>query len=287
MEKSRRLLEKLRGLERNKISRKYIVFLLIVSVSAALLTIEAIFTTQNRISSADAEIVQVLHRNEKMILSIKGVLGAGIARSRNGSTLGIALYVVNNMSDFREIPNEIDGFNVFSSHIWNVSEYEKANMVVNSRPAFVLGQIQLASVALAILLIPFFIIISRYLANKHAEENRSKGIGKFKPLMIFVYVVPFACWGFDVITTFYAINVLGIASEINPLGWPLGAIGPLIFYTPTLVFTFLLLFKANNRHSVIVAAVLTILALTLGLFNLYAGVNNVNLIRDFINWKTN
>jgi len=90
-----------------------------------------------------------------------------------------------------------------------------------------------------------------------------------------------------VITTFYAINVLGIAAEINPLGWPLGALGPLIFYIPTLVFTFLLLFKANNRHSVPVAAVLTVLALTLGLFNLYAGVNNVNLIRDFINWKIN
>ncbi len=53
--------------------------------------------------------------------------------------------------------------------------------------------------------------------------------------------------------------------------------------------------KQNHRRIVVskpigavpVAVLLTTIALTYGMLNLYAGFNNLNLIRDFINWKIN
>ena len=79
-------------------------------------------------------------------------------------------------------------------------------------------------------------------------------------------------------TTLYAIDYLGVAEELNPLGWPLGAWGALTFYIPALLFTYLLLFKIQNRFSTWVAASITAIALGFGVMNLLAGLHNVGVV---------
>jgi hypothetical protein len=83
-----------------------------------------------------------------------------------------------------------------------------------------------------------------------------------------------ACWTFDISTTFYAIDVLREATEQNPLGWPLGAVGALIFYVPAITFTYFLLFKIKQKGSLGAAIVITILAAYMGLMNFNAGAQN-------------
>ena len=79
-------------------------------------------------------------------------------------------------------------------------------------------------------------------------------------------------------TTLYAIDYLGVAEELNPLGWPLGAWGALAFYIPALLFTYLLLFKIQNLFSTWIAASITVIALGLGVMNLLAGLHNVGVV---------
>jgi len=84
---------------------------------------------------------------------------------------------------------------------------------------------------------------------------------------------------FDVFTTFYAIDYLGIAGEMNPLGWPLGALGALIFYIPAYIFSYILLFKLQTRYSPAATILIAILALGLGTMNLLAGIHNIQIAK--------
>jgi len=104
-------------------------------------------------------------------------------------------------------------------------------------------------------------------------------IEKGKVLLLYAYIVPFFSWMFDVFTTFYAIDCLGIAGEMNPLGWPLGALGALIFYVPAYIFTYMLLFRLQGKWSPRVALLITVLALGLGVMNLLAGLHNLEVIK--------
>ena len=100
-----------------------------------------------------------------------------------------------------------------------------------------------------------------------------------KILLLYAYIVPFFSWMFDVLTTFYAIDCLGIAGEMNPLGWPLGALGALIFYVPAYIFTYMLLFRLQGRCPPRVAVLITMLALGLGVMNLLAGLHNLEVAK--------
>ena len=62
--------------------------------------------------------------------------------------------------------------------------------------------------------------------------------------------------------------------ELNPLGWPLGILGALAYYGPTLVFSYFLLFKIRENFSVYAAVPLTLLTLAMGTMNLLAGAQN-------------
>ena len=106
-------------------------------------------------------------------------------------------------------------------------------------------------------------------------------IERIKPILLYSYIFPFSCWTFDVTATFYAINILHVAAETNPLGWPFGALGALTFYIPALTFTYLLLFRINNRLSPIVAVLETVLALGFGVMNLFAGLHNVGIVQMY------
>jgi hypothetical protein len=113
--------------------------------------------------------------------------------------------------------------------------------------------------------------------RKNATEKLSD-TEKLGRILLCFYVVPFVFWAFDISTTFYAINVLGVAGEENPLGWPLGVLGALIFYVPAVAFTYLLLFKVKDRYSPLAATLITALALFSGIMNLCAGLHNLNII---------
>jgi len=115
-------------------------------------------------------------------------------------------------------------------------------------------------------------------ADLDSEEGADQMyIERLKPFLLYFYGMPFFCWIFDVLTTFYAIEVLGVAAEMNPLGWPLGIVGALLFYIPSLIFTHLLLFRIKNKYSLLTAILITALALSLGAMSLFAGLHNIDV----------
>ncbi|HVP92372.1 MAG TPA: hypothetical protein VMS94_01385 [Acidobacteriota bacterium] len=111
-------------------------------------------------------------------------------------------------------------------------------------------------------------------------------VERMKPILLYSYIFPFSCWALDVIATFYAINILHVAIEMNPLGWPFGALGALTFYIPSFIFSYLLLFKIKNRLSLIVAVLETLLAFGFGVMNLFAGLHNVGIVQIYIGGGT-
>jgi Na+/H+ antiporter NhaA len=98
-----------------------------------------------------------------------------------------------------------------------------------------------------------------------------------KSYLLYLHIVPFLCWAFDVLTTLYVIDYLGVAEELNPLGWPFGAWGALMFYIPALIFTYLLLSRVQSRYSTWAAVSITAVALGIGVMNLLAGIHNVGV----------
>ena len=85
----------------------------------------------NPITPTDTKIVNILFENEDYLLSIEGVIGAGIARNEsNNYIIGIAVYVEDDMTNVQEIPSELGGFKVFIKRISEASEFEKENMVI-------------------------------------------------------------------------------------------------------------------------------------------------------------
>jgi len=131
-----------------------------------------------------------------------------------------------------------------------------------------------------ILLIPISIIIYTFSKRQENSGKNASASEKLRVFLIPIHGAALACWAFDVSTTFYAIDVVRKATELNPLGWPLGAVGALIFYVPAIIFTYTLLFRIKQKGSLVVAAVITVLAACLGLMNFNAGAQN---FRFFLN----
>jgi hypothetical protein len=102
---------------------------------------------------------------------------------------------------------------------------------------------------------------------------------KLKLFLLCLYVFPLSWWVFDVVTTYYAVVVLRVAVEVNPLGWPLGVLGALLFYVPALVFCYVLLFRFRGRLACGVAVLITVVALFLGVMNFGAGLSNIRVMR--------
>jgi hypothetical protein len=107
-------------------------------------------------------------------------------------------------------------------------------------------------------------------------------LDRVKGVLIALFGVCFACWTFDVTLTFYAINAMDIASELNPLGWPLGAVGGLIFYVPAFFFTYFLAFRIKQKYSMLTAVIITILSLYIGFMNFVAAGQNFSLILTYL-----
>ena len=85
----------------------------------------------NPITPTDTKIVNILFENEDYLLSIEGVIGAGIARNEsNNYIIGIAVYVEDDMTNVQGIPRELNGFKVFTKRISEASEIEKEKMII-------------------------------------------------------------------------------------------------------------------------------------------------------------
>ena len=109
-----------------------------------------------------------------------------------------------------------------------------------------------------ILIIPAFNIT--YIILKKTNFNTApQASEKWRNLLFSFQGVALAFWMFDIATTFYAINVSGLAVELNPLGWPLGILGAFAYYAPTLAFSYVLLFKIKERIALYAALPLTLI----------------------------
>ncbi len=174
----------------------------------------------------------------------------------------------------RPLNGFIQGFSAMLVAIW----------MCNIIALLIAGDTLTASLFFLILLIPISIII--YTFSKRQENNGEKVSvsEKLKMLLIPLHGAAFACWTFDISTTFYAIDVVRKAAELNPLGWPLGAIGALIFYVPAIAFTYTLLFKIKQKASLVAAVVITVLAAYLGSMNFNAGVQNFGFFLNSVSF---
>ena len=106
--------------------------LMILGVSAFMLFSGIIFVTQLNIKPADVKIVEVLEENKGKILSLLGVVGAGIARDENNYIIGIAVYVDDEIINSKEIPSQLGEFKIYIKRISEVSDFEKDRMIIRN-----------------------------------------------------------------------------------------------------------------------------------------------------------
>ncbi len=139
------------------------------------------------------------------------------------------------------------------------------------------GDAWLGLTYLLILLIPAASIAILKLKTPPSATQDSH---KWRNLLFAFQGVALAFWSYDMITTFYAINVTGLAIELNPLGWPLGILGAFAFYAPVLLFAYVLLYKMKEKISFYAAIPLTLITLGMGSMNLLAGAQNFQVFVD-------
>jgi hypothetical protein len=128
-----------------------------------------------------------------------------------------------------------------------------------------------------IFLIPLSAAVTlRRLRRKERAANVSFN-EKIRGILFSLQGVALACWAFDLTTTFYAIDVTRLATEVNPLGWPMGILGALMYYGPTVVMMYVLLFKIKLKSSIYVGIVLSAVTLGMGAMNFDAGAQNLRV----------
>jgi len=152
-------------------------------------------------------------------------------------------------------------------------------MLFNIVSLFRDGDAWLALLYLLILLIPVSSLTYLKVKNTNPKPT-SEPSEKWRNLMFSFQGVALASWMFDIATTFYAINVTGLAVELNPLGWPLGILGAFAYYGPTFIFSYVLLFKIKERFTLYAAIPLTLITLGMGAMNLLAATQNFQVFVD-------
>jgi hypothetical protein len=118
------------GLNR-KLKFTILIGMIVVLVIGTIFLLSVILWMLNPIVPTDVKIHHTLDENQDFLLSIDGVIGAGIARnSSNNYIIGIAVYVEDNMTDVQEIPDKLGEFMVFIKRISEISEFEKERMII-------------------------------------------------------------------------------------------------------------------------------------------------------------
>ncbi len=134
------------------------------------------------------------------------------------------------------------------------------------------GDAWLGLMYLLIMLIPAMGITLLKLKNPNSPSKDK--VNRWRNLLFSFQGVALGFWLFDILTTFYAIDVTRTSIELNPLGWPLGILGAFAFYGPTLVFSYILLFRLKEKVSFYAAFPLTLITLGMSVMNLAAGAQN-------------
>ncbi len=101
-----------------------------------------------------------------------------------------------------------------------------------------------------------------------------------RSLLFSMQGVALACWMFDIATTVYAIDITRMSYEVNPLGWPWGIFGAMAYYLPTIVFSYLFLYRMKGNVALIGAIPLTFLTLLMAAMNLNAGTMNYQIFSN-------
>jgi hypothetical protein len=140
------------------------------------------------------------------------------------------------------------------------------------------GDAWLGLMYLLIMLIPVSSLTILKLKNNNPTGHNDSD--KWRNLLFSFQGVTLGFWMFDITTTFYAINVTGLAIELNPLGWPWGILGAFAFYGPALLFSYFLLFNMKEKISLYAALPLTLITLGMGSMNLLAGAQNFQVFVD-------
>ncbi len=128
-----------------------------------------------------------------------------------------------------------------------------------------------------IFLLPLSATVALKLNRRQVNAEKVDRHEKQRNVLFSLQGVALACWAFDLATTYYAIDVTGFATELNPLGWPLGILGALAYYGPTVAMMYVLLFKINQKSSIYVGAVLSVVSLWMGAMNFNAGALNLKV----------
>jgi hypothetical protein len=144
------------------------------------------------------------------------------------------------------------------------------------------GESWLGFLYFLILVIPLshFGILWRKKKINNSEESYS--IEKLEKILFLLQGTALAGWAFDISTTYYAINVTHLATEMNPLGWPFGIVGALVFYVPTLAFSYFLISKHKDRLSLCVGSAISLLVVYMGFMNLGAGAQNLEVFLNTV-----
>lgn len=90
-----------------------------------------VFVTRIGIRPTDTKIIDILGENREELLSIDGVVGAGIARDEDNHIIGIAVYVEDDMTEIRRIPAMLGEFEVLVKRASEISEFEREKMIIH------------------------------------------------------------------------------------------------------------------------------------------------------------
>jgi hypothetical protein len=159
------------------------------------------------------------------------------------------------------------GFLVATGLVW----------VCNSVALMMGGDGWLGLLYLLIMLLPVNGLIILKLKNQRSTQNEPN---RWRHLLFSFQGVALSFWLFDVLTTYYAINVVQNSIELNPLGWPWGIFGAAAFYLPILSFSYILLFRLKEKICLYTAVPLTMLTVGMGVMNLMAGAQNFQVFVD-------
>ena len=106
-------------------SKVFIAALLVIVAGFGYLTYISLFGKPQ-----DTRIVEAILENENYLLSIDGVLGAGIERDENNYIKGVAIYIDKYIANISKIPSELNGFKVFIKDRFKVQDVK--NMIIKN-----------------------------------------------------------------------------------------------------------------------------------------------------------
>jgi len=132
-----------------------------------------------------------------------------------------------------------------------------------------------------LLAVPISIQILMVLEDLEEKRPTQTKVKQTKSILMALQGVGFACWFLDIISTIFTVNINQTGSELNPLGWPLSALGGLAYYVPITFVVYYLLYQDKSKETFYGAVALTAITLFMSARNLNAGLHNFIQIASF------